>query len=134
MSRLLTLTAIIEAGTGLALLVVPPVVVQLLLSSTLETSAAVTLGRIAGAALLALGVTCWLARDDTESGAARGLVAAIVLYNVGAVVILGAVGIRSQQPGFALWPVVALHSVMAVWCVASLVRWDAGTRSLVSNA
>jgi hypothetical protein len=48
MNRLLKLTAIIEAATGLALMAVPSVVVRLLLGSELDTSAAVTLGRVAG--------------------------------------------------------------------------------------
>jgi hypothetical protein len=121
MSRLLTLTAIIEAPTGLALLVVPSIVVRLLLGSPLETSAAATLGRVAGAALLALGVACWLARDDADSRAARGLVGAMVLYNVGAVLILGVVGIGSQHVGLVLWPAVALHAAMTVWCLVKLM-------------
>jgi hypothetical protein len=93
MSRLLKLTAILETATGLALIVVPSVVVWLLLGSPLDTSAAVMLGRVAGAALLALGVACWLARDDTQSRAARGLVAAMLLYNVATVAVLGFAGI-----------------------------------------
>jgi hypothetical protein len=131
MNRLLTLTAIIEAATGLALLVVPSVVVRLLLGSLLETSAAVTLGRVAGAALLALGVACWLARGDAQSRAARGLVAAMVLYNPGVVVIVGAAGIRSQPVGVALWPAVVLHAAMTVWCIVSLLSGKPGgeTRS-----
>jgi hypothetical protein len=64
MKRLLTLTAIIEAGTGLALIAMPSIVVRLLLGSPLQTYDAVTLGRVAGAALLALGVACWLAQHD----------------------------------------------------------------------
>src|SRR6266478_4544637 len=56
MKRLLKLTAIIETVTGLGLLAVPSVVVRLLLGSPLGTSAAVMLARIAGAALVALGV------------------------------------------------------------------------------
>jgi hypothetical protein len=122
MNLLLKLTAIIEAATGLALLVAPSVVVQLLLGSPLDASAAVTLGRVAGAALLALGVACWLAQYDAQSCAARGLVSAMVLYNLGAVVILGAAGIRSQPVGIALWPAVILHAVMTIWCVTSLLR------------
>jgi hypothetical protein len=55
MSGLLSLTAIIEAATGLALIVAPSFVVKLMLGAPLETYAAVTLGHIAGAALLALG-------------------------------------------------------------------------------
>jgi hypothetical protein len=58
MNRLLKLTAILETATGLALTVVPSVV-RLLLGSELDTSAAVMLARVAGAALVALGVACW---------------------------------------------------------------------------
>jgi hypothetical protein len=122
MNRLLKLTALIEAATGFGLIVLPSVVVRLLLGSSLDTSAAVTLGRVAGVALLALGVACWLAQYDAQSCAARGLVSAMVLYNLGAVVILGAAGIRSQPVGIGLWPAVVLHAVMTIWCVTSLLR------------
>jgi len=123
MKPLLKLTGIIETATGLGLMAVPSVVVRLLLGSPLDTSATVALGRVAGAALLALGVACWLARDDTQSRAARGLVSAMVLYNLGAVVILGAAGIGSQPVGIALWPAVVLHAAMAVWCIVCLRRF-----------
>ena len=122
MKRLLTLTAIIEVPTGLALLCGPSATVALLLGSGLGTSAAVTLARVAGTALLALGVACWLAQHDAQSCAARGLVSAMVLYNLGTVLILGAAGIRSQPVGVALWPAVILHSAMTVWCITSLLR------------
>src|SRR5206468_11738071 len=77
MNRLLRLTAIIEAATGLGLIAVPAIVVRLLLDAEI-TGASIPLGRVAGVALLALGVACWLARDDTQSRAARGLVSALV--------------------------------------------------------
>ena len=57
MKRFLTLTAIIEAATGLALIAVPAVVVRLLLGAEIS-GASIPLGRVAGAALLALGVAC----------------------------------------------------------------------------
>jgi hypothetical protein len=122
MSRLLKLTALIEAATGVALMVVPSVVVRLLLGSPLDTSAAVILSRVAGVALFALGVACWLARDDAQSRAARGLVAAMLLYNVATVAVLAFAGIGFGLHGAALWPAVVLHAVMAVWCVACLRR------------
>ena len=81
-----------------------------------------TLGRVAGAALFALGVACWLAYYDAESCAARGLASAMVLYNIGVAVILGAAGIHSQPVGLVLWPAVILHAAMTVWCIASLLR------------
>ena len=124
MSRLLTLTAVIEAATGVGLLIFPSTVVVMLLATPLETTATMTLGRIAGAALLALGIACWLARDETQSHGGREMVVAMIFYNVGAVLILGAAGIGSQPVGFALWPAVALHAVMVVWCGVSLTNAD----------
>ena len=106
----------------MALMCLPSMVVALLLGSPLDTAVAVALGRVAGAALLALGVANWLARDDQPSRATRGLVAAMVLYNVASVVILGTAGLRSQPVGVALWPTVILHAAMTVWCIASLSR------------
>ena len=122
MNRLLKLTAIIEASTGLGLLAVPSVVVRLLLGSPLGTSAAVMLARVAGAALLALGVACWLARGDTQSRATRGLVVAMLVYNIAATAVLALAGIGLGLHGVVLWPAVILHAAMAVWCVACLRR------------
>ena len=115
MKRLHIATALIEAGAGLALLVVPVFVVKLLLGAEIS-GAAIPLARVAGAALLALGVACWLASGETKSRAARGLVIAMLLYNLGAVIILGAAGGRSQPVGIALWPAVILHVAMGAWC------------------
>jgi predicted membrane-bound dolichyl-phosphate-mannose-protein mannosyltransferase len=92
MKRFLTLTAVIEAATGLALIAVPAIVVRLLLGAEIS-GASIPLGRVAGAALLALGVACWLARDDTQSRAARGLVVAMLIYNIVATAVLAFAGI-----------------------------------------
>ncbi len=121
MSRLLKLTAIIEAATGLALIAVPAIVVRLLLGTEIS-GASIPLGRVAGAALLALGVACWLARDDTQSRAARGLVVAMLMYNLIAIAVLAFAGIGLGLHGVALWPAVVLHAVMAIWCIVCLRR------------
>ena len=120
MKRLLTVTAVIEAATGLALIAMPSIFVRLLLGSPLGTYDAVVLGRITGAALFALGVACWLARYDAKSSAARWLVSAMFVYNLCATVILGVGGIWSRPIGIALWPAVVLHAAMTIWCVACL--------------
>ena len=125
MSRLLKLTAIIETVTGLGLVAMPSVVVRLLLGSPLDTSAAVVLGRVAGVALLALGVACWVARDDTQSRATRGLVVAMLVYNIPATAVLAFAGIGLGPHGVALWPAVVLHAAMGVWCVTTLLKAQA---------
>jgi hypothetical protein len=121
MKRFLTLTAIIEAATGLALIAVPAIVVRLLLGAEIS-GASIPLGRVAGAALLALGVACWLARDDTQSRAARGLVVAMLTYNIATTAVLACAGFGLGLHGVALWPAVVLHAAMAVWCIVCLRR------------
>ena len=120
MKKLLIVTAVIELGAGAVLLCCPSPAAKLLLNVPLETLAALTVARLGGAGLLSLGVACWLARYDAQSCAARGLVSAMVLYNLGAVVILGAAGVLSQPVGIALWPAVVLHAAMTFWCITNL--------------
>ena len=119
-SNLLLVTAFAEAGVGLTLLLSPPFVAGLLLGVSLDAPAALIVGRIAGGALLSLGAACWLARDDGPSRARRGLIAALLLYNgaAGAVLATAAAGVRLV--GVLMWPAVALHAVLAVWCIACL--------------
>ena len=121
MKRFLILTAVIEAATGLALIALPALVVRLLLGAEIS-GASIPLGRVAGAALLALGVACWLARGDTQSRATRGLVVAMLMYNLVATAILAFAGIGLQLHGVVLWPAVVLHAAMGIWCVACLRR------------
>ncbi|HEY5705863.1 MAG TPA: hypothetical protein VIS96_09850 [Terrimicrobiaceae bacterium] len=122
MKALPIVTAVIEVGAGLALLGFPSAVAVLLLGTPLETAAALTVARVAGAGLLALGVACWLARGDMQSRAAIGLVVAMLLYNAAAVAVLAYAGIGLGLYGALLWPAVFLHAAMAVWCAACLLR------------
>jgi hypothetical protein len=120
MKTLHTATAVIELGAGLALVCFPSATAELLVGVPLEAAPALTVARVGGTGLLALGVACWLARGDTQSSAARGLVAAMLLYNVAAVAVLGFAGIGFGLHGLALWPAVVLHAVMTLWCAACL--------------
>src|SRR5206468_3802419 len=119
MKRFLKLTAVLEAATGLALIALPAIVVRLLLGAEIS-GASIPLGRVAGAALLALGVACWLAREDRQSRAAKGLVVAMLMYNIVATAVLAFAGIGLGLYGVALWPAVVLHAAMGAWCVACL--------------
>jgi hypothetical protein len=121
MKPLLLVTAVLEAGIGIGLLAVPSAVAQVLLGAPLEAPAALTVARVAGAALLALGVACWLASFDPQSCAARGVLSAMLLYNLGAAIILGTFGIQSERAGIGLWPAVILHVTMTGWCVSLLL-------------
>jgi hypothetical protein len=113
-------TAAIEGGAGLALLWLPSRAANLLLGAPLQEPSAFTVARVGGAGLLTLGIACWLARSDTQSSAARGLITAMVVYNLGVALILAAAGLRPQRVGIILWPAVVLHTVMTAWCIMDL--------------
>ena len=115
MKRLLTITAIIEAATGLGLLAAPAVLARLLLGGTLDTPAALTVARVGGTALLTISVACWLSREN-----GRALVAAMLLYNIFVVGILVHARFVLALSGSGLWPTVALHLAFAIWCIACL--------------
>lgn len=123
-------TAALEAGAGLSLLLSPAVPVSLLLDLPLDTPAGLAVGRVGGAALLSMSAVCWLARNDEQSPAATGLIAAILLYNATVVVVLAHAGTGLGALGVGLWPAILLHLALAVWCIACLWRKRVSTVAL----
>lgn len=106
-------TAGMEVGAGLALLLAPALVIRLLFGPS-EIQTAVAIARLTGAALVSLGAACWWARHDGVSTASRGLVRGLLIYNaaVAALVLAGSFG----SPGPPLWAVVVVHASMTIWC------------------
>jgi len=121
MKTLLALTALGEAITGLVLLVYPPIVVRLLFSAEIA-GVGVVISRVAGAALLAIGVACWLARNDLGCPTQLGLLIGVLIYDIAAAALLAHAGLFLDMAGIALWPVIVLHAALAFWCVVCI--WD----------
>jgi hypothetical protein len=120
MKNLLIVTAVFEAATGLALIGSPSLVASLLLGVSLDMPAALVVARVTGAALVSLGVACWLARDDEKSRAAAGVVTAMLLYNIATVSVFLYASIGLALSGIGLWPAILLHAALAAWCIACL--------------
>ncbi|MGH6803990.1 MAG: hypothetical protein ACREC3_11580, partial [Methyloceanibacter sp.] len=64
---MLGVAAAIEAATGLVLILFPHVLIRLLFGAD-ATGVSIVIGRVAGIALLSLGLGCWLDRQETHGG------------------------------------------------------------------
>lgn len=122
MKNLLSATAAIELGAGVALLVRPDLVGSILLGEPLTGHATWTVARIGGAGLASLGLACWMTRGTAHSPSARGLLAGMLLYNVAAMVVLAYAGLADGLVGPALWPAVGLHVGMTAWCLKEWLK------------
>jgi hypothetical protein len=116
---LLTVSAILEASTGLGLLIAPSAVVGVLLGATLDYPAAIVVGRVGGAALLAIGLVCWLQRE-LGRGVQTGLLMGLLVYNAVVPLLLVYTARVDDTRAIGLWPAVVLHSLLAIWCIVSL--------------
>jgi hypothetical protein len=105
----LVVTAVIEVATGMALLVVPSLVGQLLLGAEL-TGIAATVARVTGLALIALGVACWPGTP----------LAGMLTYSVTVTLYLAYVDIAGGPTGILLWPVIVLHLILTILLARAL--------------
>ena len=120
--NLLIVTALFESATGIGLIVLPSLPVSLLLGVSIDTPGALVLARVAGAALLTLGIACWLARHDGKSRTGRAVVVAMLVYNIVVAGVLVQASLGLGVTGAGLWPAVGLHTVMAFLCILCLLR------------
>jgi hypothetical protein len=106
----------LEAVTGLALILQPASVVRLLLGEDIS-SAGLGLGRIAGFGLLSLGIACW-PRTDATLPALRGM----LTYNALTAGYLGYLQLGGESVGRLLLPAVVLHVLFALLFARILLR------------
>jgi hypothetical protein len=104
MKKALTIAAVLEVATGMALLIVPSLVGRLLFGAEF-TGVAIPAARVTGIALLALGVGCW-----PGSTALCGM----LTYSSLVTLYLLYLALRGEWVGPLLWPVVALHAILSV--------------------
>ena len=104
MKKVLTVAAVVEVATGMALLIVPSLVGRLLFGAEF-TGVANPAARVTGIALLALGVGCW-----PGSTALCG----VLTYGALATLYLAYLGVIGEWVGPLLWPAVVLHGILTV--------------------
>jgi hypothetical protein len=120
--RLVLLSASIEVLAGLVLIADPAVFAWLIFGGELSATGT-ALARLAGIALLTIGIACWpeAATGTPPSRVVRGL----LVYNCLAAVYFAYVGVGPKLAGPLLWPAVALHAVLAVLFVRLFVSLKA---------
>ncbi len=107
MKTVLPLAAVLEAATGVALLVVPSLVGKLLLGEEL-VGVAIPVARVLGIALIALGIACWPGPP----------LVGMLIYSAAVTFYLAYLGFAGGLSGILLWPVVVLHAIMT-----ALLAW-----------
>ncbi len=115
MKSALAFAAISEAATGLALLIVPSLVGQLLLGEQLS-GVAVPVARVAGMALIALGIACWPGRP----------LLGMLTYSASVTLYLAYLGAAGALNGILLWPAVVLHATLTVLLARDVLKMQGG--------
>ena len=111
MKWLLIFAAVAEAATGLGLLIVPSLVGQLLLGEQL-TGVAIPVARVAGIALMALGVACWPGPP----------LVGMLTYSSAVTLYLAYLGFVGSSTGVLLWPAVVLHVILTALLTRDVTR------------
>jgi hypothetical protein len=101
MKWVLVLAAVSEAVTGVAVLIAPSLVGQLLFGAELA-GVAVNMARVAGIALIGLGVACWPGPPRVGMLTFGVIVALYLVY----------VGLAGGVAGILLWPAVVVHVIL----------------------
>ena len=114
---LLIATAIIEFAAGIPLLITPSGAVQVLLGSGLPSPASLLVARVGGAALLAIGVSCWLERARPAAAPATGLVGGLLVYNAAVFMLMIYAALVDGLNGIGIWPACGLHLTLTAWCM-----------------
>ena len=101
MKKVLIFAAVGEAATGLALLIVPALAGQLLLGEELS-GVAIPVVRVAGIALIALGIACWPGPP----------LVGMLTYSTIAMLYLAYLGFAGGSTGVLPWPALVLHVIL----------------------
>ncbi|MBK7954139.1 MAG: hypothetical protein IPK02_09360 [Candidatus Accumulibacter sp.] len=113
MKGALTFAAIGEVATGLTLLVVPSLVGRWLFGEDL-TGVALPIARVAGIALIGLGVACWPGTP----------LVGMLIYSAAVTLYLAYLGLADGLTGLLLWPAVVLHASLTALLTLAITKGE----------
>ena len=109
LAKVVAFSALAEFVTGLALVISPAFVVTSLLAPV-TSAPTIPVARVAGMALMALGIACWAGWNRVAEGAFR----ALLTYNLLVACYLAYLGTAGHLGGVLLWPAMILHTGVTV--------------------
>lgn len=123
MKKALIFAAVGEAATGMALLIVPSLVGRLLLGEELG-GAVIPVARVAGIALIGLGIACWPGPP----------LVGMLIYSAVVTLYLAYLGFAGGLIGALLWPASPSWKYLAGWrpTVRQSQRWHGIAATRVS--
>ena len=115
MKKVLAFVAAAEAITGLIVIVWPSVCVHLLFAEE-ASGPGIGMSRLAGVALIGLGIACWPGKSAVQQ--LYGMFA----YSTLALLYLIHIGFRGIAVGVLLWPAVVAHAILSVLLARALFK------------
>lgn len=114
MKKLLIVTAVFEALTGLGLITMPAFLSSILLGVTITENVGIVVAMVAGGALISIAINCWLSR---ESKNAVATVKSLLFYNIATTAVLAYGALFFKLNGLGLWLATIAHITLAIWCI-----------------
>ena len=115
---LFSASAIGEIAVGAAVLVVPELL-GLLLDAQLDAYG-LLVAQLLGGAVLALGVTWWMARSGPEQALSR-CVAGYIVFNLAMGLLFALQALEATRPAVLPWIVGVVHLVMGLGLIVTLL-------------
>lgn len=107
--KLIGLASVLEIVTGIALIITPSVVSWLLFGSQISGTT-IIIARIAGFALLGLGLACYPISDNLSSSSQ--VILGLLTYNLLIPIYFIYLVIKGESVGVLFLPVAILHAVL----------------------
>ncbi len=111
MKNFLTYTSIVEALTGLGLIIIPATVVRILLATELNSPLASLLAMIGGVAIFSVALACWMARSV---GNPLVEIKMLLFYNAAVSLILIYSTVKWGFGGIAFWGIILFHIAQTI--------------------
>jgi hypothetical protein len=120
MKTLLIAELAVVALAGLPLALFPSATISLLLGTELDHQVGTFVGHNAGAALLMLGIACWMARNESQDRATTELILAMLLYDTAVAAVFFSARSAPGLFDIDLRPAVEVHLGLGVGCLLCL--------------